>query len=105
MAYLVDITARAESDLAVLYDEIDAGSSDAARRWYAGLKQVILDLEDHPYFWPVTREAQRLRHILYGRKPHSVYRVIYRVLEKRKMVEVLHVRHGARSQFKTSNLK
>jgi plasmid stabilization system protein ParE len=105
VAYLVDITARAERDLAALYDAVDAGSSDAARRWYAGLNQAILDLEDYPYFWPVTHESKRLRHILYGRKPHSVYRVIYRVLEKRKIVAVLHIRHGARSQFKTSDLK
>jgi len=105
VAYLVNINARAERDLAALYDEIDAGNSAAARRWYAGLKQAIVDLEDQHYFWPVTHEARRLRHILYGRKPHSVYRVIYRVLEKRKIVEVLHIRHGARSEFKTSDLK
>jgi plasmid stabilization system protein ParE len=105
VAYIVNINARAERDLAALYDAIDAGSSEAARRWYTGLRQVILDLEDNPHIWPATHEAGRLRHILYGRKPHSVYRVIYRVLEKRKIVDVLHVRHGARSQFKTSELK
>jgi plasmid stabilization system protein ParE len=105
VAYLVSITFRAERDLASLFDDIDAGSSDAARRWYAGLEEAILDLEVHPYVWPVTREAQRLRHILYGRKPHSVHRVIYRVLEKRKIIKVLHIRHGARSQFKPSDLK
>lgn len=105
MAYLVNITARAERDLASLYDEVDAGNSDAAHRWYAGLKQAILDLEDHPHFWPVTQETQRLRNILYGRKPHSIYRAIYRVLEKRKIVEVLHIRRGARSWFRTSDLK
>jgi plasmid stabilization system protein ParE len=105
VAYHVDITARAGRDLAALYDEIDAGTSDAARRWYAGLREAILDLEDHPYFWPATHETQRLRHILYGRKPHSIYRVIYRVLERRKIVKVLHIRHGARSQFKKTDLK
>jgi plasmid stabilization system protein ParE len=104
VAYLVNITARAGHDLAVLYDEIDAGNSDAAHRWYAGLKHAILGLEDHPYSWPATHEAKRLRHILYGRKPHRVYRVIYRVIEKQKIVDVLHIRHGARSQFKTSDL-
>lgn len=105
MAYLVNINARAERDLADLYDAIDAGSSDAARHWYAGLKQAIFDLGDNPHIWPVTHEARRLRHILYGRKPHSVYRVIYRVFEKWKIVEVLHVRDGARSQFRISDLK
>src|SRR5690242_16834564 len=34
MAYPVNITARAERDLAYLYDEVNAGDSDAALRWY-----------------------------------------------------------------------
>ena len=105
MAYLVNITARAARDLAALYDEIDAASSQAARRWYLGLKEAILSLEENPCLWPVTHEAERLRQILYGRKPHNIYRVIYRVLEKRKTVEVLHVRHGARSPLMTSKRK
>ncbi|MGO8757850.1 MAG: type II toxin-antitoxin system RelE/ParE family toxin [Terracidiphilus sp.] len=105
MAYLVNIAARAERDLAALYREIDAESSAAARKWYAGLKQAILDLEKQPYLWPATREAPRLRHILYGHRPHRVYRVIYRVLEKRKTVVVLHIRHGARQAFGTSDLR
>ena len=45
VAYLVNINARAGRDLAALYDELDAGSSDAARRWYLGLNQAILDLQ------------------------------------------------------------
>ncbi len=105
MAYLVNITARAERDLALLYDEIDAASSSAARRWFQGLKQAILRLENEPYIWPATREARLLRHILYGHRPHSVYRAIYRILEKRKTVEVLHIRHGSRRQFKAPDLK
>jgi plasmid stabilization system protein ParE len=41
--------------------------------------------------------------LLYGGKPH-VYRAIYRVLEKQKVVEVLHIRHGARREFTASGL-
>jgi toxin ParE1/3/4 len=44
-----------------------------------------------------------LRHLLYGRKPY-VYRVIYRVVERQKQVEVLHIRHGARQKLKSSDL-
>ncbi|MEI9968819.1 MAG: type II toxin-antitoxin system RelE/ParE family toxin [Terracidiphilus sp.] len=105
MAYLVSITVRAERDLALLYEEIEADSSSAARKWYQGLKRAILDLEDQPHIWPATREARQLRHILYGRRPHSVYRVIYRVHEKRKTVVVLHIRHGSRRPFKAPDLK
>jgi mRNA-degrading endonuclease RelE of RelBE toxin-antitoxin system len=51
----------------------------------------------------VTRKKDELRHLLYGHKPH-IYRVIYRVLEKQKLVEVLHIRHGARRKFKASDV-
>jgi len=36
--------------------------------------------------------------LLYGHKPH-IYRVIYRILERPKHVEVLHIRHGAMDEL------
>jgi plasmid stabilization system protein ParE len=101
MAYRVNITARAARDLARLYREINAGHSDAALKWYRGLKEAILRLEEQPNRCPVTPENDKLRHLLYGNKPH-IYRAIYRVLEKQKQVEVLHIRHGARQRLKAS---
>src|ERR1700733_3147983 len=95
MAYLVNITTRARRDLARLYREINADNSGAALKWYRGLKEAILSLEEQPNRCPVTPESDKLRHLLYGNKPH-VCRAIYRVLEKQKQVEVLHLRHGAR---------
>jgi len=103
MAYLVNITPRAERDLADLYEVIHAEHSDAALKWYRGLKEAILSLEDHPNRHPVIRKSDKLRHLLYGHKPH-IYRVIYRVLENQKHVEVLHIRHGARRKLKSSDL-
>ncbi|MGH9662364.1 MAG: type II toxin-antitoxin system RelE/ParE family toxin [Bryobacteraceae bacterium] len=103
MTYLVKLTARAQRDLTLLYDEINAEHSDAARKWYRGLKNSILSLERHPNRCPVTPESPQFRHLLYGKKPH-IYRVIYRVLEKQKHVEVLHIRHGARRKFTASDL-
>lgn len=98
MAYLVDITVRAERDLTALYEEINAENARAALRWYTGLKEAILSLEALPYRCPVTAEKKQLRHLLYGRRS-GVYRVIYRVMEKQKRVEVLHIRHGARDRI------
>jgi plasmid stabilization system protein ParE len=98
MAYLVDISARAERDLAQIYHFIDAADSQAAREWYRGLRSAILSLEELPNRWPLTHESPKLRHILYGNRPH-IYRVLYRVLERQKKVEVLHIRHGARDRF------
>ena len=56
MAYLVNITSRAERDLAGLYSEINAEHSDAALKWYRGLKDAILSLEEQPNRCPVTSE-------------------------------------------------
>jgi toxin ParE1/3/4 len=103
MAYLVNITARAERDLAYLYSEINAEHSDAALKWYRGLKEAILSLEEHPTRCPATHENPALRHLLYGHKPH-IYRVIYHILEKRRQVEVLHIRPGSRQKFKGSDV-
>jgi toxin ParE1/3/4 len=103
MAYVVNITSRAARDLDHVYGQINAKHSDAAQKWYRGLKEAILRLEQHPNRCPVTRKKDELRHLLYGHKPH-IYRVIYRVLEKQKLVEVLHIRHGARRKFKASDV-
>lgn len=103
MAYVINITSRAERDLAQLYSHINAGNSGAALKWYLGLKKAILSLEKHPNRCPAIRGRDKLRRLLYGHKPH-VYRVIYRILEKQKRVEVLHIRHGARRRPKASDL-
>ena len=99
MAYVVNISARAQRDLARIYIWINADDSDAALKWYRGFRQAILNLEEHPNRCPVTPENGKLRHMLYGNRP-QVYRAIYRVVEKQKQVDVLHIRHGARSEYK-----
>jgi toxin ParE1/3/4 len=103
MAYLVSISRRAERDLDRLYDYIDAGESDVAILWYRRLRIAISRLEEHPARCPLTPESDKLRHLLYGRKPH-IYRVIYSILEKPQEVVILHIRHGARDAFKPADV-
>ena len=103
MAYLVNITSRAQRDLAYLYRKINSEHSGTAQQWYRGLREAILSLEEQPNRCPVTHENEKLRHLLYGHKPH-IYRAIYRVLEKQKQVDVLHIRHGARQRFEGSDV-
>jgi len=69
--------------------------------WYLGLRDAIRALQGSPNRCPAAPEDPGLRHLLYGNKPH-IYRVIYRVFEKPKQVHVLHIRHGARQEFKTN---
>ncbi len=104
MPYLVKITARAEREFASLYREINAEESDAALKWYRGLKEAVLSLEELPNRCPVTPEKSHLRHLLYGNKPH-VYRVIFRVVEKQKRVDVPHIRHCARDKLKAPEVE
>lgn len=104
MTYLVNVTVRAERDLALIFDAINAEHSNAAIKWYRGLKEAILSLEEQPNRCPETPDPPRLRHLLYCHKPH-VYRVIYRVMEKGKQVDVLHIRHGAHQRFKRFEVK
>ncbi len=98
MAYVVNITARAERDLIQLYADLNAGNSEAALAWYRGLKEAILSLKEQPHRCPVTPENVKFRHLLYGHKPH-IYRVIYQVLKRQQRVEILHIRHGARQSL------
>ncbi len=88
----------------LLFETINAERSDAALKWYRGLKKAILSLEKQPNRCPETPENTKLRHLLHGHKPH-VYRVIYRVVESSKKVDVLHIRHGARQRFERSEVK
>jgi plasmid stabilization system protein ParE len=94
---------RAQRDLADLYVAINAERSDAAFHWFNELERAIFTLEEYATRCPFAPESQALRHLLYGKRPH-IYRVIYRVLEKQKEVEILHIRHGARQPFSSEDL-
>jgi plasmid stabilization system protein ParE len=104
VAYRVNLTSRAQRDLILLFDDIHADTSDAAARWYAGLKAAILSLERKPNRCSIVPENKAVRHLLYGHKP-NIYRVIYRVREKAKQVDVLHIRHGARRSFRARDVR
>ena len=101
MAYLVELTRRAERDLDYLYQRISADDSTAAARWFNGLERAIYTLERFPRRCPAAPESKkakrRLRHLLYGAK-RDVYRVIYEIDEPHKIVRVLTIRHTAMDQ-------
>lgn len=64
MAYVVNISERAQRDLARIYTRINAADSDAALKWYCGFKQAILSLEEQPNRCPVSPENHQLRHLV-----------------------------------------
>lgn len=99
MAYRVEVTARALRDLAMIYRRIEAGASAQAARWFNGLEDAIVSLEEHPTRAPITAEKSALRHLLYGKKPY-VYRIIYKIEHDISTVRVVHIRPPGRDSMK-----
>ena len=99
MTYRVELTGRAASDLDVLHLEKHATDSPAAARWYNRLEEAVYSLERFPQRSTAAPEAEKsrrpLRRLLYGKRPH-VYRAIFEINERRQLVTVLAIRHGAR---------
>lgn len=103
MAYHVDLSLRAMNDLRDIYSRIEVEQSIKASQWYWGLVDAINSLENLPSRCPATKENPHLRHLLYGHRK-NVYRIIFRISKTRKNVDVLHIRHGAQSDFKSESL-
>ena len=106
MAYLVNVTARAEHDLALLYVQINADDSDDALKWYRGFKEAILSLEEQPNRCPVTPESDKFRHLLYGDKPH-IYRAYTGCWKSRSSLKccISATVHGAGSRGMSHRLR
>ncbi len=97
MTYRVEMTDRANRDLRLLFLAIRADESEAAARWLDGLERAIETLGEFPKrcaLAPESRRGQAIRDLLYGRKPH-VYRILFRLNAKDRVVSVIHIRHGA----------
>lgn len=95
MTYRVDLTRRADRDLDRLFLRIVAIEAGQARTWFNTLEVAILSLDENPGRCPTAPEDSTLRHLLHGHG-RDIYRVIYRINERQRLVTVLHVRHGAR---------
>jgi plasmid stabilization system protein ParE len=107
MTYRVEVTARAARDPGNIYERINAEESVAAAKWFDGLEKAIYVLGELPRRCPMAPESKRtkrsLRHLLYGNKPH-IYRVIYEIDEKARVVWVITIRHGAREPLSRDEL-
>jgi toxin ParE1/3/4 len=94
MTYRVELTARASRNLKRIFRHINAQSSPQAFAWFNELEAAILSLDQHAERSPVTPENRALRHLLFGKKP-NVYRVIFAIDDRARVVRVLHSRTGA----------
>jgi toxin ParE1/3/4 len=110
MAYRVDLTPQAISDIESAFEYISQEAPTRARGWLIGLMDSVYSLEDMPERFPVAPESQdfgkELRQVFYGRRT-GVYRIIFRVYGESPgdgVVRVICVRHGARDRLKPEDL-
>lgn len=96
MPYLVRTLPRAERDLQSIFYFTQAQTASAAIDWFNGLAVSISTLAHHPARCAVIPENSKFRQLLYGSKPH-IYRIIFSLDEESKQVNIVHVRHSARS--------
>ena len=95
MPYLVRLTGRALRDMEAIYEINEADASKGAFAWFNVLAETVYSLERSPERGAVVPESKKLRHLHLG-KPNT-YRIIYAVDKRNHIVNVLHIRHGARA--------
>jgi toxin ParE1/3/4 len=79
-----------------IFEFIEADASEKAIAWFNHLAEAIYSLERFSERGAPVREDKKLRQLLFGTKPH-MYRIIYAVDKRNRVVNVLHIRHGARA--------
>jgi plasmid stabilization system protein ParE len=96
MAYRVRLTERALRDMEAIYEFIEADESEKAFAWFRELAESIYSLQRFPARGTRVPERGKLRELFFGEKPNT-YRVIFAVDKRKRLVTVLHIRHGARA--------
>jgi len=96
MPYLVRLADRALRDMEAIYEFIEADTSEKAFAWFHDLAETIYSLERFPERGARVPESKNLRQLLFGKKPNT-YRIIFALDKRNRVVNVLHIRHGARA--------
>ena len=100
MAYRVEVTETAESDIDEAITFIAKDSHSATARWHAELWQLILSLKEMPSRFPILQDSDELGH-QYRSVVHYSHRVIFRIEDSNNTVYVVRVYHGARRPLTT----
>ena len=91
MDYRLLYTQRALNDLAEIIGYIAEDDAEAASRFGASLLDHVDLLIRFPRLGSVVSKRSRVRKLL-----HSPVLVYYRVDEDKRLIEILHFRHGGR---------
>ena len=91
MDYRLLFTQRALSDLSEIVGHIAQDDDEAASRFGKALLDHVDLLGRFPRMGNTTRKRSRVRKLV-----HSPILVYYQVREDKRLVEILHFRHGSR---------
>jgi toxin ParE1/3/4 len=94
--YRVNLTDRAARDLERLYDSIHAAASEKALDWFNKLAETIYSLDRFPERGAQNPKNKTQRQLFFGNKP-NVYKILYDTDKRRRVVSVVHIRHGSRT--------
>jgi len=96
--YRLLYTQKALNDLADIVGHIATDNAEAATRFGRSLLDHVELLAHFPRMGQAIRGRTRVRKLL-----HSPILVYYRYHEDRKLIEVLHLRHGSRKPPRSSS--
>ena len=99
MDYRLLYSQRSLNDLGEILGHFAGEDADAASRFGASLLDHVDLLSRFPRMGEVIRKRPRVRKLL-----HSPLLVYYRVDEHKRLIEILHVRHGSRHQAGSADL-
>jgi plasmid stabilization system protein ParE len=91
---------RSLNDLGEILGHIAEEDAEAASRFGASLLDHVDLLSRFPRLGGVIRKRSRVRKLL-----HSPLLVYYRLDEDKRLIEIVHVRHGARKQPSNAELQ
>lgn len=100
MAYQVLLAAAAQADAERIYDGVIQQAPLQGAGWFDSLMDSLSSLRQLPRRCPLAKESaiakREIRCLHFGKRRH-VYRILYEVDELRRIVWVLHIRHGAQA--------
>ncbi len=110
MAYRVELTPQAVSDLDAALQYVVEAAPARAERWLAGMMAAVYSLEQMPERCPLAPESKDfgkdIREIFYGKRT-GIYRILFCIYgqdSNEGIVRVICVRHGARNRLKPEDL-
>ena len=91
MDYRLLYTQRALNDLAEIIGHIAQDDAEAASLFGSSLLDHVDLLTRFPHMGSIVRSRSRVRKLL-----HSPILIYYQIRKEERLIEVLHLRHGAR---------